>query len=70
MPIRKFRDIESMKVPRWRDAGDPELFRAMAALWDLGRRTRRGHFPPGIHKHSSIEEMYSVQELWRSHMRY
>jgi len=64
MPIRKFRSIEEMKTPRWRDPGDPELFRAMAALWEIGRRTRLRRFPPGVHKHGSIEEMQLIQERW------
>jgi hypothetical protein len=64
MPIRKFRRVEDMKGPRWRAAGDPELLRAMAGLWEIARRTRTPHFPPGVHKHASIEEMQRVQEGW------
>jgi hypothetical protein len=64
MPIRKFRDIESMKAPRWREAGDPELFRSMAELWALGRHLRTRRYPPGVHKHASVEAMQRVQEQW------
>jgi len=64
MPIRRFRSYEEMKVPRWREPGDPELFRAMAALWELARRTRTRRYPPGVHRHASIEEMQHVQEAW------
>ena len=36
VPVRKFRSVQEMRRPVWREAGDPELFRTMAALWDLG----------------------------------
>jgi hypothetical protein len=64
MHFRKFRGIEEMKAPRWREPGDPELFRAMAGLWEIARRTRRRRYPPGVHRHRSIEEMQRVQEDW------
>ena len=64
MPIRKFRSVEDMKIPRWRAAGDPELMRAIANLWELGRRTGTRRYPPGVHRHVSIEEMQRVQESW------
>jgi hypothetical protein len=64
MPIRKFRSIEEMKEPHWRSPGDPELFRAMAGLWEVAWRTSRRHYPPGVHRHRSIEEMQRVQEGW------
>ena len=64
MPIRKFRSIEEMKAPRWREPGDPDLFRAMAALWEIGHRTRTRRYPPGVHKHASIEDMQLTQERW------
>ena len=37
MPIRKFRSVEEMNQPNWRHAGDPQLYRAMAVVWDLAR---------------------------------
>ena len=43
MPIRKFHSIEEMSAPVWRKAGDPELFRTMAGLWE---RWRQGEAPP------------------------
>ena len=40
MPVRKFRTIEEMNVPHWRDAGDPDLIRAIALnLHGLARFT-------------------------------
>jgi hypothetical protein len=62
MPVRKFRNIEEMKAPRWREPGDPELFRAMITLWAIGQRTRKWRFSPGVHKYSSVQEMHLAQE--------
>jgi len=64
MPVRKFRTVEEMNVPRWRDPGDPELVRVIAELWEIGRRTSQRSFPPGVHKHASIEDMQRAQERW------
>jgi hypothetical protein len=64
MPIRKFRRVEDMDEPVWRTPGDPALLRAMAGLWDIAHRTRRRSFPPGVHRHASIEDMQRAQERW------
>lgn len=64
MPVRKFRSVEEMERPWWRRPGDPALYRAMAGLWDVGCRTSRRRYPPGVHRHASIEEMRRVQENW------
>ena len=64
MPVRKFRSVEEMKAPRWREPGDPEIARALADLLEIGRRTSARRFPPGVHRHASIEEMHRVQAEW------
>jgi len=64
MPVRKFRRIEDMERPIWREPGDPEIVAAMARLWEVARRTRRRRYPRGVHKHSSIDEMQRVQAAW------
>ena len=64
MPVRKFRSVEEMDAPRWRAPGDPDLMRAMAELWEIGRRTNRRSYPPGVHKHASIEDMQRARERW------
>ena len=53
-----------MKAPRWREPGDPDVLRAMAALWSVGRRTSTRRYPPGVHKHASIEAMQLALERW------
>lgn len=65
MPVRKFRNIEEMERPQWRAPGDPALWQAMAALWELGRRTVRRRYRPGVRKFRSIEEMSAAQHRAR-----
>lgn len=64
MPVRKFRGVEEMPDTIWREPGDPELFRAMEATWDLARRTVQPTFPPGIYKHRSVEEAEALRARW------
>jgi hypothetical protein len=64
MPVRRFRTVEEMNQPHWRDAGDPDLIRAIAELWEIGRRTSKRSYPPGVHRHASIEDMQLAQECW------
>ena len=64
MPVRRFRSVEEMDGPRWYQPGDPALYRAMRRLWDLHQRLFQPRFPPGVHRHRSIEEMNAVQEQW------
>lgn len=64
MPIRKFRSIEEMNQETWRRPGDAALYRSIAAVWDLGRRTRRYRFVPGVRKYSGIDAMSQAQEAY------
>ena len=64
MPVRKFRSVEEMNQPNWRLPADPMLYRAMAGVWELARRTNPRRFPPGVYKYRSIEEMNRAQEQW------
>jgi hypothetical protein len=63
MPVKKFRSVEEMEAPIWRSPGDPALYQAMAALWELARRTRHRTFPRGVGKYTSVEEMSRAQEM-------
>jgi len=66
MPVRKFRSIEDMKRQTlWREPGDPALYRAIRALWELGRRTGANRFPHGVYRHRSIEEMNRLTDQWK-----
>ena len=66
MPVLKFRGIEEMKRRAWRRPGDPSLYRAMRLVLDIGRRTRPRRFPPGVHKHPSIEALNAQTERWHA----
>ena len=64
MPLRKFRDVSEMDGNTWRRPGDPELFRAMRATWDLARRTLAPTFPPGLYRHRSLESAQRLRAEW------
>ena len=64
MPVRKFRDVSEMEDTLWREPGDPELFRAIASVWDFAARTCPRRFPPGVYRHRSIEEAKALREKW------
>ena len=64
MPVRKFRSVVEMEEPRWREPGDPQLFRAIAQVWAFGRRVVPRRFPPGVHRHRSIEALDRAVEAW------
>ncbi|HET7710843.1 MAG TPA: hypothetical protein VFL80_02840 [Thermoanaerobaculia bacterium] len=57
MPVRKFRSIEEMNVPIWRKAGSPELYEVLRRVWQMGHRTSRRRYRPGVYRFGSIEEM-------------
>lgn len=63
MPVRRFRSAEEMNQPHWREPGDPDLYRAIRAVWDLGRRTATSAARPGVRRFRSVEEMDAAQEL-------
>lgn len=64
MPVRKFRSVEEMSRDNWRRPGDPQLYRTMRSLWELGVRTSQRRYPPGVHRHSSIGDMSRTQQRW------
>lgn len=64
MPVRRFRTVEEMSRPHWRVAGDPELLRAIARVWAFGRRSGVHHFPPGVYRARSVEEINERSERW------
>ena len=57
MSVKKFRNVEELNQPIWRQAGDPQLFRAMSNIWAFAQRTNPRKFPPGVRKFRSIAEM-------------
>ena len=65
MPVRKFRSVDDMKHGTWREPGDPALFRAIAAVWEFGRRSRPRRFPPGVYRHRSMDALNAQTEQWQ-----
>jgi len=57
MPVRRFHSVEEMNQPVWRMPDDPELLRAIKAVWEFGRRTTKRRFTPGVYRFHSIDEM-------------
>lgn len=64
MPVRKFRDVGEMEDAIWRDSKDATLPAAIARVWEFAARTCARRFPPGVHKHRSIEEAQQLREEW------
>ena len=64
MPVKKFRSVEEMEGSLWRQAGDPELLRAIRAVWSFAAQTVPRHFPPGVYKHRSIEDAQRLRDEW------
>ena len=64
MPVRRFRSVAEMEQPNWREPGDPDLYRAIAALLATGRATVGLRFPPGVYRHRSIESLNALTEEW------
>jgi hypothetical protein len=62
VPVYKYRSIEEMDAHTWRPPGDPGLYRAIAFVWELARRTSPRHFTPGIYKYRSVDEMSRADE--------
>lgn len=65
MGVRKFRGIEDMEREKWRQPGDPTLYRVIARLWEFGRRTGDRRFPPGVYRHRSIADLNAQTERWQ-----
>lgn len=66
MPVQKFRSIEETPSVPWRRAGDPELYVALARLWQTAQRLRPRRFPAGVYRHRTMEEMNRQRHEWES----
>jgi hypothetical protein len=64
MPVYKYRDVSEMEDRSWYEPGDPRLFLAIRATWELAQRTTRPRFPPGVYKHRSIVMAEKLREQW------
>ena len=64
MPLKKFRDISQMKRTAYRP-GSAELLAVIRQVWGFSERICPLRFPPGVHKHRSIEAAQAVQKTWQ-----
>ena len=64
MPLRKYRSVEEMPTPPWREPLDPRNLRLACDLSALATRLRPRRFPPGLHKYGSVEEAARRRERW------
>lgn len=62
MPVRRFRSVEEMNQPVWREPGSALLLEAIRNVWEFGRLTSCKRFRPGVYRHRSVEEMQTALE--------
>lgn len=66
MAVRRFRSVEEMERPMWREPGDPGLYLAISGVWDFGLRTRTRLFPPGVYRHRTMEDLQEQCARWNT----
>ena len=66
MPLRKYRSIEEMETPPWRDPLDPRNLRLACDLSELATRLRPRRFPPGLYRYRSVEQASLRREQWET----
>lgn len=64
MPVRKFRTLQDMEDSLWLRGDDPSLAARIARVWDFANRISVRRFPPGVHKHRSIERAQELRDRW------
>ena len=64
MPVRRLHSLAEAEESCWRDPRDPVLWRQIKAVWEMSRRLAPHSFPPGVHKHRSLEEANLQSDLW------
>ena len=60
----KVRTLQDMEDSLWREPNDPALSAAIARVWDFADRIAERHYPPGVHKHRSIEAAQELRDRW------
>jgi hypothetical protein len=64
VPVARFHSVADMPPPPPRAPGDPDNLRAALELSNLCRGLRPWHFPPGVHRHRSIDELAAARAAW------
>ena len=66
MPLRKYRSVEEMPAPAWREPLDPQNLRVAGDLSALATRLRPRRFPPGLHKYRSAADAARRRDQWET----
>jgi len=66
MPLRKYRSVEEMPPPAWREPLDPKNLRLAGDLSALAARLRPRRFPPGLHRYRSVTEAARRRDQWET----
>ena len=66
MPVRKLRALPDDDDSVWLPLDDPRLWPTIKAVWQLSARMCPPRFPPGVHKHRSIEEANRTTDGWQA----
>ena len=64
MPVTRYRSVEEIPPPALRERGSNELLRAIAATWSRAAWMAPLRFPPGVHRHRSIQELNATTDAW------
>lgn len=64
MPVKKFRSVEEIPPQRLYPPGSEELSRAIASTWAAASWMAPHHFPPGVYRHRSDEELNAQTDRW------
>ena len=64
MPVRRFHDVSEMEDTLWREPGDPALCAAIRRVWEFAARTCQLRFPPGVHRHRTVDDAQDLREVW------
>lgn len=67
MPVRRLRTLQEAEDSLFQDPDDPGLWSRIAALWDFSDRLApKKSYPPGVHKHRSVEELNRQRDAWEA----
>ncbi len=64
MPVRKLKTIAESEDSLLLDPEAPDFWARIAALWELSDRLFERSFPPGVHKHRTMEGLNRCRESW------
>ncbi|MSP62088.1 MAG: hypothetical protein EXR72_17490 [Myxococcales bacterium] len=66
MPVRRLRSLQDAETTLFRDPKDPLFWPTIATVWGLAERLCPPRFPPGLHKHRTIDEANRQTEAWEA----